>query len=332
MDRFVDRFVDRFDRSAAPSVSVVIPAYNAARFIGGAIESVLAQTYADYEIIVVDDGSRDETATVVSRFGQRVRLISQANGGASAARNRGIREAAGSWIAFLDSDDEWQPSHLAVLLARAAQAPEAHLIYGSKITVNQRGEVVPWKPTFPSGWIFGELVETCLITTSTIMVRAATLRALGAFTEKAEFRVAEDWDLYLRLAAGHQVAAAPDTCVTYRRLPSSLSHEVVAAVLGDLAALRTAERLLAGGSVAPGNHPERIDLRDRWRRAYREGVVHLFTSGEYELARRIGTEALRRGFWTFPAVTRTLLSSLPSPLLVWMRDLMRTVRRVHPSA
>jgi glycosyltransferase involved in cell wall biosynthesis len=313
------------------TVSVVIPAYNAARFIGGAIESVLAQTYADYEVIVVDDGSRDQTADVVSGFGQRVRLIAQANAGASAARNRGVREAAGSWIAFLDSDDEWQPSHLEVLLARAASAPEAHLVYGGKITVDQHGEVVPWKPSFPSGWIFGDLVEDCLITTSTIIVRSATLRGLGGFAEKPEFRVAEDWDLYLRLAASHQIAAAPDTCVTYRRLPSSLSHEVVAAVMGDLAALRTAERLMTEGIVAPENHPERIDLGERWRRAYREGVVHLFTSGEYEVARRIGMEALRRGFWIAPALTRTVLASLPASVLRQLRNLGRHLRR-NPSS
>ena len=312
------------------AVSVVIPAYNAARFIGAAIASALAQTYGDYEIIVVDDGSRDETASVVSGFGQRVRLIAQANAGASAARNRGIQEAAGSWIAFLDSDDEWQPSHLDVLLARAKAAPEAHLVYGSKITIDQHGEVVPWKPAFPSGWIFGELVERCLITTSTVIVRTATLRALGGFTEKPEFRVAEDWDLYLRLAAGHQIAAAPDTCVTYRRLPSSLSHEVVAAVLGDLAALRTAERLVAEGSVAPENHPTQIDFGSRWRRAYREGVVHLFTRGEYQLARRIGLEALRRGCWSAPALTRTLLASLPVPVLARLRNLSRRLRRDPP--
>jgi hypothetical protein len=313
-------------------VTVVIPAYNAARFIGGAIASVLAQTYADYEIIVVDDGSRDETASVVSGFGQRVRLISQANAGASAARNRGIREATGSWIAFLDSDDEWQPSHLEVLLARAAATPDAHMIYGRKITVDEHGDVVPWKPTFPSGWIFGDLVERCLITTSAVMVRTATLRALGGFTEKVEFRVAEDWDLYLRLAAGHQIAAAPDTCILYRRLPTSLSHEVAAAVLGDLAALRTAEQLLAAGSVAPENHPERVELGARWRRAYREGVAHLFTSGQYELARRIGMEALRRGFWTAPAVARTLLASLPAPVLGRLRNLGRHFRRGQPAA
>jgi glycosyltransferase involved in cell wall biosynthesis len=95
-----------------PSVSVVIPTYNRARTIERAIDSVLAQTFQDFEVIVVDDGSQDETKGVLSRFGDRIRLIIQENRGVSAARNTGIQAAHGKWIAFLDSDDEWHPAKL----------------------------------------------------------------------------------------------------------------------------------------------------------------------------------------------------------------------------
>jgi glycosyltransferase involved in cell wall biosynthesis len=102
---------------AAPSVSVVIPTYNRAHSIARAIDSVLAQTFPNIELIVVDDGSHDETAAVLARYGDRICLIRQENRGVSSARNRGIRAAHGNWIAFLDSDDEWRPTKIALQVA-----------------------------------------------------------------------------------------------------------------------------------------------------------------------------------------------------------------------
>src|SRR3954447_14398775 len=108
----------------SPTVSVVIPAYNSAWCIDHAIDSVLAQTYHDYEIIVVDDGSTDETRDVVQRYGIAVRLVCKPNGGMSSARNRGISEARGRYIAFLDSDDRWLPTKLALQVALLDTHPD----------------------------------------------------------------------------------------------------------------------------------------------------------------------------------------------------------------
>ena len=98
--------------SAIPRVSVIIPSFNRAHCIAGSVESVLAQTFQDLEVIVVDDGSTDDTQEVLARFGNRVRVIRQENGGVSAARNAGIRAARADWIAFQDSDDTWRPEKL----------------------------------------------------------------------------------------------------------------------------------------------------------------------------------------------------------------------------
>ena len=106
-----------------PRIAAVIPAYDRERTIARAIESILAQTWPAAEIIVVDDGSRDDTRRVVERFGERVRCVTQANAGASAARNRGVREAKQPWVAFLDSDDHWRPQHLE-RIARAIRATD----------------------------------------------------------------------------------------------------------------------------------------------------------------------------------------------------------------
>ena len=103
-----------------PKVSVIIPTYNRSLSVREAIESVLAQTYRDFELIVVDDGSADNTPSVLGSFGERIRGIRQANAGVSAARNAGIRAAKGEWVAFLDSDDLWVPQKLERQMAGVA--------------------------------------------------------------------------------------------------------------------------------------------------------------------------------------------------------------------
>ncbi len=114
-----------------PSISVVIPAYNAREVIGRAVESVLAQTRRPDEVIVVDDGSTDGTREAVQRFGDRIRYLFQANAGASAARNTGIEHARGEWIAFLDGDDEWLEDHLRLSMELTARHPDLRWVTGN---------------------------------------------------------------------------------------------------------------------------------------------------------------------------------------------------------
>ncbi|MCK4819314.1 glycosyltransferase family 2 protein, partial [bacterium] len=115
---------------AIPNVSVIIPTCNRAEYITQAIDSVLAQTYTDYEIIVVDDGSTDNTKEVMEPYMDRIRYIYQENAGVSAARNTGIKAAKGDWVAFLDSDDEWLPGKLAVQIRAVERHPQlvAHMV------------------------------------------------------------------------------------------------------------------------------------------------------------------------------------------------------------
>ena len=128
--------------AGAVTVSVVIPAYNAAATIAAAIESVLAQTRLPEEIIVVDDGSNDETSAVVERFGPIVRLLRQANAGCGQARNSGAREARGTWLAFLDADDLWLPTKLERQLPETGRPSDR----GSRLPQVQRGATTSWLP------------------------------------------------------------------------------------------------------------------------------------------------------------------------------------------
>lgn len=198
------------DPTAAPPVSVVIPAYNRADSIREAIESVLRQTWTDFELIVVDDGSTDGTLEAAAEVRDpRVRLVSNPqNTGAAGARNTGVSEARGTWIAFQDSDDEWLPQKLEKQMARLAENPAFVGAYCGLLTVGRLdprpGErthlrYVPHISVTPAeGDILVPLLARNLISTQTLVVRRDLFLELGRFDEATT--PVEDWDFVLRLA------------------------------------------------------------------------------------------------------------------------------------
>lgn len=209
-----------------PQVSVIIPTYNCARYLPETIDSVLAQTYQDFEIIVVDDGSTDSTADILQSYGDRVRAVHQPNQGVALARNHGIRLAHGEWIAFLDADDVLLPHKLAAQLELAAAHPELGMIHSGWQRVDSQGNLlmvvepwhqVPeltleswlrWKPVLPSAMLF----------------RRHWLHEAGGFDPR--FPPAEDTELVLRLALlGCQSKWLPQVTVNYRQHESSAMHK-----------------------------------------------------------------------------------------------------------
>ena len=122
-----------------PKVSIVIPTYNRARYVTEAIDSVLSQTFLDYEVIVVDDGSTDNTKDVLRRYGDKIRYMYQPNSGVGAARNAGVRSAVGEWLAFLDSDDIWLPEYLSCQMEQASQNPSAHTLMTNSVRFEADG-------------------------------------------------------------------------------------------------------------------------------------------------------------------------------------------------
>jgi glycosyltransferase involved in cell wall biosynthesis len=137
-----------------PTVTVIIPTYNYGRFVADAIASVLAQTYAVFEIVVVDDGSTDETEEVVKTFGERVRYIKQQNAGVSAARNAGIEVSSGDLIAFLDADDTWLPEKIEKQVAKFAEDAEIGLVHcGMREFDDHTGETIELHLDGDEGWV-----------------------------------------------------------------------------------------------------------------------------------------------------------------------------------
>ena len=196
--------------NSTPLVSVVIPTYNRLAFLTEAVQTVLAQTFTDYELIVVDDGSTDRTAAMVQGVADpRVTLVSLPHVGSPArARNAGIRRARGRYVAFLDSDDLWDPSKLLDQLAALAGRPECRWCTTGVRIVDETGAPHPrWRthPPPPEGWIFEPLVWRQVgMSTSTILVERALLLEVGGFDET--FVAGEDYDLCVRLALRSPIA------------------------------------------------------------------------------------------------------------------------------
>jgi glycosyltransferase involved in cell wall biosynthesis len=182
-----------------PKVSVIIPTYNRRDFIREALASVLAQSCQDFELIVVDDGSTDGTESAVREF-PYTRYIFQENRGVSAARNVGVGLSSGELIAFLDSDDLWQPRKLETQIAFFAKQPEAQICQTEEVWLRNGMRVNPRnKHKKPSGDIFAHSLHLCLVSPSAVMMRRELFERVGGFDESLP--ACEDYDLWLRIAA-----------------------------------------------------------------------------------------------------------------------------------
>ena len=209
-------------RKHDPRVSVIIPAFNAGRTIDTALQSVFAQTFSDLEVIVVDDGSSDDTTQRVRAWGDRVILHRQANAGPAAARNHGMRHARGELIAFLDADDVWLPTKLARQVAYFDQFPETGLLHCHAITTNATLSVMLETPERPAGPFTAPINNYCalfhcdfFVKTLTVVVPRRVIQDVGGFDERREFHI-EDWDLWLRIAAKYPMGYMRETLAIHR--------------------------------------------------------------------------------------------------------------------
>ena len=186
-------------------VSVIIPTYDRAERVTRAVSSVLAQTYTDFELIVVDDGSGDATLRSLTPFRDRIRLLRHGrNRGVSTARNTGIRASSAPLVAFLDSDDRWFPEKLQVQTRFFLENPDAQACQTQEIWVRHGRRVNPARRHLkPSGNIFEPSLERCLVSPSAVMLRRSLLDEVGLFDESLP--VCEDYDLWLRIACRHPI-------------------------------------------------------------------------------------------------------------------------------
>jgi glycosyltransferase involved in cell wall biosynthesis len=208
---------------AAPQVSVLIPAYNASQHIAGAVNSALQQDGVAVEVIVVDDGSTDDTLAVLEPFHHRIHVLRQKNSGQAIARDRAAQMAKGQWLAFLDADDEWQPNKLLQQLSLANG--EADLVYTERLNVDRGDRITALQSAAQTLWegdIFEQLLLGNFITLSSALICKTRFDELGGFGDAP--LGCEDWDLWLRHSArGGQVKVCRQPLTWYRWSQSSVS-------------------------------------------------------------------------------------------------------------
>ena len=209
-------------------ISVILPVYNGEKTIREAVESVLDQTCADFELIVINDGSTDSTIKILTEIEDpRLKVYSFPNSGLATSRNRGKSIAMGEYIAFIDADDLWMPGKLQAQLGSLHQNPEAAVSYCWVNYIDNDGNFVcPDNRVNINGNVYQTiLIENFIHSGSTIMARRKAIESIGGFDESLP--AVEDWDLYIRLAANYPFVCVPEPHVLYRLTPGALSTNVI---------------------------------------------------------------------------------------------------------
>jgi glycosyltransferase involved in cell wall biosynthesis len=265
-----------------PFASVLIPAYNAAATLEAALDSVNAQSFRGFEIVVVDDGSTDGTAEIAHRFAKqqpslRVTVIQQPNGGQAAARNAAARVATGSWLSLLDADDIWYPDKLAAVAAEAAASPGAAIICHDMHAEDDQGNTrhLSCRPSLPVTYEHLLFASENSIFASGATVRADVFRRVGAFAEDRELQGVEDYDLWLRIAkCGEQICFIDRPLGLYRR--GQTSGNVRQHAEHKLELLERHARAITGDE----------DRIDKWRRRRRAHIHYQAGKGLWRQRQR----------------------------------------------
>lgn len=314
------------DTAAWPEISVVVPAYNAGQHLAETVESLLAQRYPVRDIIVVDDGSTDDTAAILARYHGRITAITTPNQGVQAARNLGIARASGEWIALSDADDLWAPEYLEQQARLLRAAPETEFCFGNfrylrdgvLDPVDKFAQAPPgfWDITprrvLPEGWVFeGSIAPQTVpfhpIFPSATMFTKALARAVGGYDVNLRGMRAEDGEFALRCLYHGRTAALPTPLVTIRRHDSNFSRDQVRVLVDEVRMLR----FIREHHAESKSFHHIIDAAIAQRRI--EAIDGAFAAGNHTLARELFAE-LRWGERTPKLHLKRLVLGLPDPL------------------
>lgn len=211
-----------------PIISVVIPVYNGEKTIQETIDSVLKQSFGDFELLVINDGSTDETLEIISNIrDERLKVFSYANAGLAASRNRGTSLATGEYISFIDADDLWTPDKLELQLKALQEHPEAAVAYSWTDCINESGNFIYIGSHLSvNGNVYANLLlSNFLDSGSNAFIRSSALKVVGGFD--GSLNPCEDWDMWLRLATKYHFVAVPKVQVMYRISANSMSANLV---------------------------------------------------------------------------------------------------------
>lgn len=292
-----------------PNVSVCIITYNKAETLAEAIDSVLRQSYRDLEILVVDDGSTDDTAARVRPYLDRVRYLLKPNGGTGSARNLGTAQARGDFVAFLDGDDLWLPRKLEIQMAAFQREPEILAVQCSACCVDaQRKEVLEVRRCDPArdSLMNFLLFENLPAFSSALVARKSALQTVGGFGE--DLVILSDWDMACRLARAGTLRSVPEILVLYRQYPKNQSRDVGIHLEPGI---RSLERFFSNPSLEP---KVRAQAPQVWARFYAMLAGGYSRNGEWRQAAAWAAKAVKTSprvlpyVWGFPVrMVRRLL-------------------------
>jgi glycosyltransferase involved in cell wall biosynthesis len=212
--------------NTSPRVSVIIPTFNRRDYLPIALDSVLAQTYTDYEIVIIDDGSTDDTRDILFPYEQRIRYFYQQNSGIAAARNRGIEESRGMYLALLDSDDYWLPGKLACQVEGLEKNPQWGMVATRCSSISPDGRFRRHNRPGKSGWILIDLFKSNFIRTSSAMITRECLDQVGLFD--TSLPECEEYDLWLRIAHRYPIGFINQSLTVYTDNPHGVSTDSLA--------------------------------------------------------------------------------------------------------
>ena len=280
-------------------VTVIIPTYNRAAYLRLALDSVFSQTWTDFEVLVVDDGSTDDTGEMLRAYPHPVRYISQKNQGDAAARNRGLAETHTPLVAFLDSDDLWLPTKLERQMALLAGRGERTVIYGPQLAIDAEGRLVgrEVRPT-PTGRITTELFEHSFIAPTSVFGPTELFRRIGFDTQ---YRVCSDIRTFLILSLTCEYLAVPEPLVLHRRHSANLSARSFENQRIKATVLEEFYFQLGGREAIPRPRAMRR-LSQEWRKASEAARRDGDRSAAVELARKaLGYQLTPRALWSWLA-------------------------------
>jgi len=305
-------------------ISVIIPTYNCDKYICEALDSVLHQTYSDYEIIVIDDGSTDTTREIIENKFQTVRYYYVENNGVAAARNLGILMAQGELIAFLDADDKWLPEKLEKQVALFEANKNVSMVFTENYFFNEQG-ISEFSANKKIRLMHGNIVRNIFlnsyVVTSTVMVRRSVFDHVGMFEE--ELSVAEDDNMWMRIGFKYGIALLDEKLVMYRMTAGSLSSDFNALIIGgnkqiEILQIRYSELYDSLGSFT---------IRKKYADLYYSQAYRDFTQGNYATSRTRFIDS----FTNYPFRLRSLLyifsTYLPSQTVEMIRGMKRGVAK-----
>lgn len=304
-------------------VAVIVPCYDAAPYLARALDSVFAQTYRDYCVYVIDDGSNDDIATVLHSYAGRVVSLKQEHSGQAAARNHGIRLSDSPYVAFLDADDEWLPEKLERQITMFREAPSKGMIYSDCFTSGDgpsAGSYFARNGTPAGGRVFERFLKGCDVYTPTVIVRRECLLDVGLFDETLP--VGEDYNLWLRIAARWEVGVIPEVLAIRHFTPGSLSRTTSREQVAKNV-ITVFEKLLgACPSLAP-HERQALRVAIGWRH-YGYGS-YLLRQGESRRSRVQFVRSWQYGVHDWRTITKLGLGFLPHHTYVLLQHMYKSV-------